>query len=239
MSQSTLGASVSAVLARFDRSNPEKLLVSLATEIVRLNREQADLAARLLAVERLQAVADLLLPSGEETSPSDELPKSVLIDATHSLMDDAGFYPLEFDATGATAFRWTGPSAQFSLPLFIDRRHGGKFKLYFSRFAAQVSPSFMRCLVDGKPAEVTVHTLASGFELSGNLLPRLDSGASVISFTVPATASPAQLGQSNDTRQLGLCFLKLTAHAGEPPEPRQSEGAIETQAVARKSKRPA
>jgi hypothetical protein len=238
MSQSALSASVSAVLARFDRSNPEKLLASLAAEIVRLNREQADLAARLLAVERLQSVADRLLPADAGQSASDELPKDVLIDATHSLLDGTGFYPLEFDATGVP-YRWTGPDAQFSLPLFIDRQHGGKFKLYFSRFAAQVSPSFMRCLVDGKPADITVHKLATGFELSGDLLPRHDGGASVLSFTVPATASPAQLGQSNDTRQLGLCFQKLTVQAVGAPEHSQNKGDADTPGVARKSKRPA
>jgi hypothetical protein len=69
----------------------------------------------------------------------------------------------------------------------------------------------MRCMVDGKPAEFTIHDLRPGFELSGTLPPREACGATLLSFICPATASPAQLGQSSDTRQLGLAFQKLSA----------------------------
>ena len=234
MSQSAPGNSINAVLARLDRSSPEKLLASLAAELLRLDREMADMAARLLAMEQLQSTADRLLPTVGNNAGG-ELPKNLLIDATHSLLDAAGFYPLEFDANG-TPQRWTGPGPQFSLSLFIDRQYGGKFKLSFSRFAAQVAPSFMRCTVDGKPADFTVHALAGGFELNGNLPPRQDGGASVIGFIVPATASPAQLGQSNDTRQMGLCFQKLAVRSGLPPEQKSEPEAA---GAARKSKRPA
>jgi len=247
MSNSSAGAAnaatVAAVLARFDRSSSEKLLTSLATEIVRLSREHADLAARLQAVENLQVVADRLLPAAGEPSggelPQSVLPESVLIDATHSMLDGAGFYPLEFDATGA-ATRWTGPTAQFSLPFFVDRRHGGKFRLAFSRFAASVSASFMRCLLDGKPAEFAVHDLRNGYELSGVLPPRADPGATVLTFICPATASPAQLGQSTDTRQLGLCFQKLTARSNPAPEApaAATEPVTDAARLARKPKRP-
>jgi len=202
---------VAAVLARFDRSSPDNLLTSLATEILRLTRAQADLAARLQAVEQLQAVADRLLPEAGGAEPA-ELPKTALIDATQAILDGAGFYPLEFDGAG-NPIRWTGPSAQFSLSLFIDRRQGGRFKLHFTRFAASVSASFMRCLLDGKPADITVHDLRGSFELSGVLPPRADPGASVLTFICPATASQAQLGQGSDQRQMGLCFQKLTAQS--------------------------
>ena len=192
---------VAAVLARFDRSSPDNLLTSLATEILRLTRAQADLAARLQAVEQLQAVADRLLPEAGGAEPA-ELPKTALIDATQAILDGAG-----------NPIRWTGPSAQFSLSLFIDRRQGGRFKLHFTRFAASVSASFMRCLLDGKPADITVHDLRGSFELSGVLPPRADPGASVLTFICPATASQAQLGQGSDQRQMGLCFQKLTAQS--------------------------
>lgn len=219
MSQSStvpeLAPQVAAVLARFDRSSPEKLLASLATEILRLSQEQADLAARLQAVEHLQAAADRLLPAAE----AGDLPQAVEIDATHAMLESSGFYPLEFDAAGA-AYRWTGPAAQFSLNFFIDRRQGGRFSLSFARFAAKTSPSFMRCLLDGKPAEFTVHEQRGGYEISGVLPAREGGGASVLSFICPATASPAQLGVSADTRQLGLSFQKLVVRAGaETGEP--------------------
>ena len=212
-----VGVSVAAVLARFDRSSSEKLLTSLAGEIVRLTREQADLSARLVAVEQLHVVLDRLLPAANADVSGGELPKTVQIDATHSMLDGIGFYPLEFDPAGAPS-RWTGPGAQFSLGFFVDRRYGGKFKLSFQRFAASVSASFMRCMLDGKPTEFAVHDLRNGYEVSGVLPPRADHGASVLTFICPATASPAQLGQSADTRQLGLAFQKLTARSTPAPE---------------------
>jgi len=206
---------VAAILARFDRTSPDNLLVSLAAEILRLTRAHADLAARLQAVEQLQAIADRLLPDAPGAAVA--LPKTVVIDATQSMLDASGFYPLEFDKDG-NPLRWTGPSKEFSLTFFIDRSAGGKFKLSFSRFAASVSASFMRCLLDGKPADIAVHDQRGGFELSGVLPPRGDSGATVLSFIVPGTSSLAQLGQSTDQRQLGLCFQRLTAQSSPAPE---------------------
>jgi len=233
------GASVAAVLARFDRSSSEKLLLSFAAEIVRLSREQADLAARLLAVEQLQAVADRLLPASGGEAAAEELPQTVQIEACHAMPDGTGFYPLEFDQAGM-ASRWTGPGAGFSLGFFVDRRYGGKFKLSFSRFAANVPASFMRCLHDGKPAEFTVHDLRNGYELSGILPPRRDPGATLLTFVCPATASPAQLGQGTDTRQLGLCFQRLAAWSTPAPVAPKvaAPAAVEAQALAAEAARP-
>ena len=86
MSQSAPGNSINAVLARLDRSSPEKLLASLAAELLRLDREMADMAARLLAMEQLQSTADRLLPTVGNNAGG-ELPKNLLIDATHSLLE--------------------------------------------------------------------------------------------------------------------------------------------------------
>ena len=216
MSQSAQGASINAVLARMDRSSPDKLLASLAAEIVRLSRESADLAARLAALEQLQAASDRLLPAGGGEA-ADELPKNLLVEASHALLDGGGFYPLEFDAQG-NSYRWTGPGPQFGLSLFIDRQHGARFRLAFSRFAAQASPSYLRCLVDGRPAEITVHNVASGFEIGGVLPARAGGGATHLAFVVPAMASAAQLGQAGDNRPLGLCFQKLTLRANPAPD---------------------
>jgi hypothetical protein len=211
------GLSVAAVLARFDRSSAEKLLASLAAEIVRMSREQCDFAARLQAVEQLHSVADRLLPPIAGDTAGAELPASVQIDATHAMLDGAGFYPLEFDHAGVPS-RWTGPEAQCSLGFFVDRRYGGKFKLSFLRCAAGVSPSFVRCLVDGVLAELAVHDLREGFELSGVLSPRADPGPSVLSLICPVAASPAQPGASAGPRPLGLCFQKLSARANAAPD---------------------
>jgi hypothetical protein len=209
MSQSSNSASVNAVLARFDRSSPEKLLASLAAEIVRLGRENADLAARLLAVEQLQAVADRLLPAAP--AKPEPLPQNVTIDATHSLLDSNGFYPLEFDATGNPS-RWSGPGPQFSLPVFVDRTHGARFKLSFSRLAVQAAPSLLRCLLDGRACEISVSQTGGGVEVSGQMPARADQGASVLSFIVPGMAAAA------DQRPIGLCFQKLTLRANLPDD---------------------
>lgn len=231
MSDAPLTPEIVSVLARFDRTSPETLLMSLAAEIARLSRAQADLAARLKAVEQMHSIEDRLLAVATARQLA-ALPASAVVDAMQTMLDATGFYGLEFDGSGKP-YRWTGPGTDFSVEFFLNRQHGGVFTLHFSRFAGPAAPGDVRCLVDGVPAGVEAVELGgASFEISGPLPVRLDAGPTLLTFVLPATASPRELGISSDERQLGLAFQSVTAHANQPDP---DAGAP---AAARKPKRP-
>ncbi len=72
----------------------------------------------------------------------------------------------------------------------------------------------LACLVDGAPVDLIVKSVIGGFEATGLMPPRKDSGGSVLTFICPAVESPAALGFA-DQRQLGLSFRLLTVETGE------------------------
>ncbi len=215
MSDAPVTPEIVSVLARFDRTSPETLLMSLAAEIARLSRVQADLSARLKAVEQMHTIEDRLLAVATSKQLI-AMPTSAVVDATQTMLDSVGFYALEFDGS-SRPYRWTGPATDFSVEFFVNRQHGALFTLRFSRFSCPTNLADVRCLVDGVP--VTIHGVdlgTVGFEISGNLPVRLDTGPTLVTFVIPATASPRDLGLSSDERQLGLSFQSLTAHTSQP-----------------------
>ena len=206
MEEILAGQDANAVLARFDRSSSESLIASIASEIARLDQANRQLQARLAAMETLQILMDRIAAADQHVA-MDELPRSVVIDASYSLSAAGGFYEIEYDTDGKP-FRWTGPDRPFSFVLLVNRMHGARFSLEFSRIYAHARP-IDQCLVDGEPVKVVVGKLADRFTLTGELPPRGGNSGSVLTFISPVTVSPAEVETTFDSRTLGVAFQRL------------------------------
>ena len=206
-----------AILKRLDRSAPDALLTSLASELASLHQAHQGLLARIVAIETFQSISDQVLTSIAAVP----LAKSVLVDAAFPLTVEQGFYPVEQDSAG-TPYRWTGPTRTFYFELFIDRSAPCILALRFLRlFAVPLPMATVQCFVDGQPVESETDRVKQEFELHATLPSREMAGGTVVTFVCPATTSPREQGASKDDRSLGLAFrwLKIeSALAEKTPE---------------------
>ncbi len=106
----------------------QDLVRGLIDEIADLHREIGELRRELGALGDYQAMRDRWLTVGGETSRTVRLPRLVVVEPTLPMRTSDGFYPLEHTG-GGIAFRWTGPSAQFSFNVFVDRSRGADLRL--------------------------------------------------------------------------------------------------------------
>ncbi len=224
MSDKGLRAEEAAVLARFDRTSPEALLKSIAAELARLHAANAELTARLGALEgsgrpveggatskpsTLQAASE---PPAAPSPPAAAAPEAKRPTrrriAVEDMPNDApGYYPLEQDGFGRP-YRWTGPDREFGFELDVDRGAPGKVTLRFDMFFAAAPIEDLVCLVDGTPQPLSALHVDGGWEVSGELPARADRAGATIAFVVPRIESPEDRGQM-DPRRLGLCFRWL------------------------------
>lgn len=210
-------SSAAAILARLDRSSPDKLLASLAEELALLHRAHQAMLAKIAALETFQAMSDRVLEPGAN-APT-ELPCSVTVDAAFSLSAENGFYGIEYDAKGIP-YRWTGPEAAFYFELLVDRSSTAMLTLRYLKIFGQVSPqNKLRCFVDGQSVTVSTREIDGEFELNAELPLRNANSGSVIMFLCPTSKAPQTAGSPADRRSLGLAFrwLKIdrTADAGQ------------------------
>jgi hypothetical protein len=216
-------AEVSAVLERFDRSSPDALLSSLASEIVRLDRLCNSLIGRIAAIEALQAAVDRVI-AAQEDLPASALPEQFAVDASFSLSEASGLHPLEYTVNGYP-FRWT--TSQFSFAFFIRRDAPMAFSMRVLRFYLP-GEQRLRCFADGEEMRIEVRRDQQGFRVGGTLPPRSDNGASVLIFVCPA-ASPAEIEGNEDKRQLGLAFNSL--EVGTPERINATDGPVTTRSA--------
>jgi hypothetical protein len=175
--------SAADILARVDRSSPEKLLTSLAAELALVHQANQALLARIAAIETFQSISDRVLES--DSSASVELAKSITVDAGFSLSAENGFYDLEYDSNGGP-YRWTGPEPAFYFELLLDRSSPAVLTLRFMTIFMHPSPEkILRCLVDGQPVELQTRAVNGEFESSAILASRRAKGGSVVMFLCP------------------------------------------------------
>jgi len=196
---------VAQIIARLDRSSPDKLLNSIAEELLRLHRGYQAVVARMHALEITQSTYDQMISSGEPVALQ-TMPQATVIDASFSLSTEAGFYQLEYDSLGVP-YRWTGPEPTFLFELFIDRQSPAAIRLRFSQ--ATFSQRTVQCYVDGHEIATTLVEIDGEFEVRGMLPPRDLVGGSVVSFVCPSVSAPGQ----QDARLLGLVFRWLRIEA--------------------------
>ncbi len=224
MSDKGLRAEEAAVLARLDRTSPEALLKSIAAELARLHAAQAELTARLGALEASgrpvegsatsepstqQAASEPPAPPSPPVAAAleAERPTRLRIAVEDMANDAPGFYALEQDGYGRP-YRWTGPAREFGFEVAVDRSAPGKVTLRFDMFFAAAPIEDLVCLVDGTPQPLSALHVDGGWEVSGELPARADRAGATIAFVVPRIESPEDRGQM-DPRRLGLCFRWL------------------------------
>ena len=198
---------VESLIGRFDRSSANALLVSLATELLRLGRAHAALSAKVAAMEVLQTTIDTIAAVGVEVERA-IFPKVLTLGAADSLQGARGLYQLEYDSIGRP-YRWTGPEADFSFQFFVDRSVDLGFFLAFGEHSANIPVDGMRCFGDGTEIAVKIRHTKDGYELDGCLPARIGRGGSVLTFVCPTIASPAEYDGSTDKRLLGVTFRSL------------------------------
>ena len=203
-----MDSDVAQIIARLDRSSPDKLLNSIAEELLRLHRAYQAVVARMHALEITQSTYDQMISSGEPVALQ-TMPQATVIDASFSLSTEAGFYHLEYDSLGVP-YRWTGPEPTFLFELFIDRQTPAAIRLRFSQATFSQAQRTVRCYVDGHEIGTTLVEVEGEFEVRGMLPPRDLVGGSVVSFVCPSVSAP---GGQQDTRLLGLVFRWLRIEA--------------------------
>ncbi|HEX4295250.1 MAG TPA: hypothetical protein VHZ29_14035 [Rhizomicrobium sp.] len=196
----------------------QDLVRGLIDEIADLHREIAELRRELGALGDYQAMRDRWLTIGGETSRTVRLPRLVVVEPTLPMRTSDGFYPLEHTG-GGIAFRWTGPSAQFSFNVFVDRSRGADLRLETINCMDAELQKNLGLLVDGESVPVEISQEETAFTVTA-ALPAHDDGRSTnLVFVLPAVLSPPE---SADTRLLGVAFTRLTVaartEAGIAPE---------------------
>jgi hypothetical protein len=187
----------------------QELVRGLVEEVSSLHREIVALKRELGALIDYQAMRDRWLEVDGATTRVVRLPAAVTIEADHLLRTRDGFYALEYTDVGKP-FRWTGPSAQFSFDIFIDRRAGVDLKLEALSCIDFERQKDVMLVVDGVPVPVELTPAGEGFDLVSELPPRSDGRSSNIVFVLPAALTPPD---GNDPRPMGIAFARMTLAA--------------------------
>ncbi len=204
----------------------QDLIRSLIDEVTVLHREIGALRRELAALSEYQAMRDRWLSFGDDAPKVLRFPRLVVIEPQEPLRASDGFYPAE-QAGDGTPFRWTGPSAQFSFNVFVDRARGADLKLETINCIDLAAQKNLSLLADGEPAPVDVVENGTGFTATASLSAHDDGRVTNLVFVLPAALSPGP----EDSRLLGTAFRRLTVgartEAGIAPElaPREEAGA--------------
>lgn len=185
------------------------LIRALIEEFASLNREIAGLKRELAALTEYQASRDRWLALEAAEARIARLPRLVVIEPDQFLRPRDGFYGIEHASDG-TPFRWTGPSAQFSFDLFIDRIHGAHVRLDALNCIDYEAQKNLVLMADGEPATLNVTPTGTGFTATALLSARADALGTNLVFILPAVLAPPD---STDNRALGIAFGRLTVAA--------------------------
>jgi hypothetical protein len=196
----------------------QDLVRGLIDEIADLHREIGELRRELAALGDYQAMRDRWLTIGGETSRAVRLPRLAVVEPTLPMRTSDGFYPLEHTG-GGIAFRWTGPSAQFSFNVFVDRSRGADLRLETINCIDAELQKNLGLLVDGESVPLEISQEETAFTVTAALPAHEDGRSTNLVFVLPAVLSPPE---SADTRLLGVAFTRLTVaartEAGIAPE---------------------
>ncbi len=207
----------------------QDLVRGLIDEIADLHRGLGELKRELGALSDYQSMRDRWLSVGGQTSRVVRLPRLAVVDPSQPMRTADGFYPLE-QTGGGIPFRWTGPSAQFSFNVFVDRSHGADLRLETINCMDAGLQKNLGLLVDGESVPLELTMTEAAFTVNA-ALPAHDDGRSTnLVFVLPAVLSPLE---SADTRLLGVAFTRLIVaartEAGIAPElavaPQDAAGA--------------
>lgn len=152
--------------------------------------------------KRLHALVDVAdrIPATPQSYPA-----TAQITPTMIRDDAPGFYALETNDRGAP-FRWTGPDRDFHFTVSIDRSSPRRLVFRDAQTLDGAQPAGVRLFVDS--LEVELKTAGATLHAELPPLPSTERPTH-LAFLLDRVASPAQLGDSKDTRLLGLTFYQL------------------------------
>lgn len=164
----------------------------------------AELAAKVSVIEAL-----LLKEQNVNVSGEIELLKETLtLDAAH-LLDNDNLLEVEFH--NGRAIRWSGVDPRIDLPLLICRNENKNIVI---SVVAVAKPEFIQQLsifADGMPLKFVAKEDDGMIKLIASLPSQKNKlSATLLSILLPETVSPASLGQSNDTRKLGIAMHQIS-----------------------------
>jgi hypothetical protein len=186
----------------------QELVRGLIEEVMFLHREIGSLRRELSALSEYQAMRDRWLSIGDDAPTVMRFPRLVVIEPQEPLRASDGFYPAE-QAGDGTPFRWTGPSAQFSFNVFVDRARGADLKLETINCIDTAVQKHVSLLVNGEPVPVDVVENGTGFIATASLPAHDDGRVTNLVFVLPAALSPGP----EDSRLMGTAFRRLTVAA--------------------------
>lgn len=189
----------------------QELVRGLVEEVTSLHHEIAALRRELGALADYQSMRDRWLSIDGATTRTARMPQTVVVEPDQLLRPRDGFYSMEYTNDG-TPFRWTGPTAQFSFDIFIDRAHGAHLRLEALScidFEAQKS---VMLLVDGAVVPSELVPAGNGFDITAELPARGETRSTNLVFVLPAVLPP-EGAAGGDNRLLGLAFGRLTVAA--------------------------
>jgi hypothetical protein len=187
----------------------QDLARGLIDEITELHREIGQLRRELDALGDYQSMRDRWLSVGGQTSRAVRLPRLAIVEPSQPMRTSDGFYPLEHTG-GGVAFRWTGPSAQFSFNVFVDRSRGADLKFETINCMDVELQKNLGLLVDGESVPIELSAADTAFTVTA-ALPAHDDGRSTnLVFVLPIVLTPTE---STDTRLLGVAFKRLIVAA--------------------------
>jgi hypothetical protein len=198
--------------ARFQKllaKRGQDLVRGLIDEISEVHREIVGLRRELAALSDYQAMRDRWLPGEEGVPKTVRFPRLVSVEPGQLMRAADGFYPAEISG-GGVPFRWTGPSAQFSFTIFIDRTNGADLRLETINCMDAPLQKNISLLVDGESVPVDVAVDDVAFTVTASLPAHADGRATNLVFILPCVIAPLD---SHDSRQLGVAFRELVVAA--------------------------
>jgi len=114
------------------------------------------------------------------------------------------FFALEHSGPGQS-YRWTGPNANFSVDVFVDRSASLKLSLVLVAILDRVRQTPIRLSVDGAMRELRLRDTKDGIVAEAVLPPRDHPGPTRLLFSVPAVLRPS----AADVRLLGVAFRSV------------------------------
>lgn len=124
--------------------------------------------------------------------------------------DALGFDWYASEGEPPNTWRWSGPSERprFAIPLV--HRNRVEIKLYVSEFITDRVRESLTIRVNGHRIKHVTRATQEGSRYQITFIAKLNRArGSVLELDMPETVSPEELGQSQDSRKLGLCLTKI------------------------------
>jgi hypothetical protein len=136
------------------------------------------------------------------------LPERFIFDAASYLPEAGQFHAPEAGPEGA--FRWTGPGAEATLTILIDRRYPLRAWLELADFGHPANLDALALIVDGELYPLLRRGPGKNL-IAGPILPRAEAGPTRLVIRVPHLHSAPQQGhRAPPLRGIAIKCLSLT-----------------------------